>query len=72
MTTWPFADCFTTAAGAHLDAVWFNYSSAPKGQLERYQQDWSMASYFMRAKSSEFTFGDATWHRERVAQLTNL
>ena len=28
--------------------------------------------YFKRAKSSEFTFGDATHHRERVAQLINL
>ena len=28
--------------------------------------------YFKRAKSSEFTFGDGTWHRERVAQLINL
>jgi alkylation response protein AidB-like acyl-CoA dehydrogenase len=28
--------------------------------------------YFKRAKSSEFSFGDATWHRERVAQLINL
>jgi alkylation response protein AidB-like acyl-CoA dehydrogenase len=28
--------------------------------------------FFKRAKSSEFTFGDATWHRERVAQLINL
>jgi len=28
--------------------------------------------YFKRAKSSEFTFGDATYHRERVAQLVNL
>jgi alkylation response protein AidB-like acyl-CoA dehydrogenase len=28
--------------------------------------------YFKRAKGSEFTFGDATWHRERVAQLINL
>jgi alkylation response protein AidB-like acyl-CoA dehydrogenase len=28
--------------------------------------------YFKRAKGSEFTFGDATWHRERVAQLVNL
>jgi alkylation response protein AidB-like acyl-CoA dehydrogenase len=28
--------------------------------------------YFKRAKSSEFTFGDATYHRERVAQLFNL
>src|SRR5262249_54912592 len=27
---------------------------------------------FKRAKGSEFTFGDATWHRERVAQLVNL
>ena len=25
--------------------------------------------YFKRAKSSEFTFGDASYHRERVAQL---
>ncbi|HEY7522024.1 MAG TPA: acyl-CoA dehydrogenase, partial [Methylomirabilota bacterium] len=28
--------------------------------------------YFKRAKSSEFTFGDATHHRERVAQLIDL
>jgi alkylation response protein AidB-like acyl-CoA dehydrogenase len=28
--------------------------------------------YFKRAKSSEFTLGDATYHRERVAQLINL
>jgi alkylation response protein AidB-like acyl-CoA dehydrogenase len=28
--------------------------------------------YFKRAKSSEVTFGDATLHRERVAQLINL
>ncbi len=28
--------------------------------------------YFKRAKFSEFTFGDATYHRERVAQLINL
>jgi len=28
--------------------------------------------YFKRAKSSEFTFGDATYHREKVAQLINL
>ncbi len=28
--------------------------------------------YFKRAKSSEFTFGDATYHRERVASLINL
>jgi alkylation response protein AidB-like acyl-CoA dehydrogenase len=28
--------------------------------------------YFKRAKNSEFTFGDATYHRERVAQLINL
>jgi alkylation response protein AidB-like acyl-CoA dehydrogenase len=28
--------------------------------------------YFKRAKSSEFTFGDATYHRERVAQQINL
>jgi alkylation response protein AidB-like acyl-CoA dehydrogenase len=28
--------------------------------------------YFKRAKGSEFTFGDATYHRERVAQLIDL
>jgi alkylation response protein AidB-like acyl-CoA dehydrogenase len=28
--------------------------------------------YFKRAKSSEVTFGDATYHRERVAQLIRL
>jgi alkylation response protein AidB-like acyl-CoA dehydrogenase len=28
--------------------------------------------YFKRAKASEFTFGDATYHRERVAQLISL
>ena len=28
--------------------------------------------YFKRAKNSEFTFGDATYHRERVAQLIQL
>ncbi|HXH83506.1 MAG TPA: acyl-CoA dehydrogenase [Candidatus Tectomicrobia bacterium] len=28
--------------------------------------------YFKRAKSSEFTFGDAIYHRERVAQLIPL
>ncbi|OLB13071.1 MAG: hypothetical protein AUG14_05540 [Candidatus Rokubacteria bacterium 13_1_20CM_2_68_19] len=28
--------------------------------------------YFKRAKSSEFTFGDATHHREKVAQLISL
>jgi len=28
--------------------------------------------YFTRAPGSEFTFGDATHHRERVAQLVNL
>ena len=28
--------------------------------------------YFKRAKASEFTFGDATHHRERVAQLIRL
>jgi alkylation response protein AidB-like acyl-CoA dehydrogenase len=28
--------------------------------------------YFKRAKSSEFTFGDATYHREKVAQLIAL
>jgi alkylation response protein AidB-like acyl-CoA dehydrogenase len=31
-----------------------------------------MHLYFKRAKGSEFTFGDATYHRERVAQLINL
>jgi alkylation response protein AidB-like acyl-CoA dehydrogenase len=28
--------------------------------------------YFKRAKAAEVTFGDATFHRERVAQLINL
>jgi alkylation response protein AidB-like acyl-CoA dehydrogenase len=28
--------------------------------------------YFKRAKASEFTFGDSTYHREQVAQLINL
>jgi alkylation response protein AidB-like acyl-CoA dehydrogenase len=28
--------------------------------------------YFKRAKSSEFTFGDASYHREKVAQLISL
>jgi alkylation response protein AidB-like acyl-CoA dehydrogenase len=28
--------------------------------------------YFKRAKASEFTFGDAVYHRERVAQLIGL
>jgi alkylation response protein AidB-like acyl-CoA dehydrogenase len=31
-----------------------------------------MHLYFKRAKSSEATFGDATYHRERVAQLIHL
>jgi len=31
-----------------------------------------MHLYFKRAKGSEFTFGDATFHRERVAQLIQL
>jgi alkylation response protein AidB-like acyl-CoA dehydrogenase len=31
-----------------------------------------MHLYFKRAKSSEVTFGDATYHRERVAQLIDL
>lgn len=31
-----------------------------------------MAVTFKRAKSSEATFGDATFHREKVAQLINL
>ena len=31
-----------------------------------------MHLYFKRAKSSEVTFGDATWNRERVAQLIDL
>jgi hypothetical protein len=31
-----------------------------------------MAVAFKRAKSSEATFGDATFHREKVAQLINL
>jgi alkylation response protein AidB-like acyl-CoA dehydrogenase len=33
---------------------------------------WEHDFYFKRAKGSEFTFGDATYHRERVAQLVNL
>jgi alkylation response protein AidB-like acyl-CoA dehydrogenase len=28
--------------------------------------------YFKRAKASEVAFGDATWHRERIAQLMKL
>ena len=28
--------------------------------------------FFKRAKASEFTFGDATYHREKVAQLIAL
>jgi alkylation response protein AidB-like acyl-CoA dehydrogenase len=28
--------------------------------------------YFKRAKASEFTFGDSTYHREKVAQLIDL
>jgi alkylation response protein AidB-like acyl-CoA dehydrogenase len=28
--------------------------------------------YFKRAKGSEFTFGDATYHREKVAELVDL
>jgi alkylation response protein AidB-like acyl-CoA dehydrogenase len=31
-----------------------------------------MHIYFKRAKSSEVTFGDATWNREQVAQHINL
>lgn len=31
-----------------------------------------MHIYFKRAKSSEVSFGDATWNRERVAQLIGL
>jgi alkylation response protein AidB-like acyl-CoA dehydrogenase len=31
-----------------------------------------MHIFFKRAKSSEVTFGDATWNREIVAQLINL
>ena len=31
-----------------------------------------MHIYFKRAKSSEVTFGDATWNRELVAQLIGL
>ncbi len=34
--------------------------------------DHDMHLYFKRAKSSEFTFGDATWNRELVAQGINL
>ena len=31
-----------------------------------------MHIYFKRAKSSEVTFGDATWNRELVAQHIDL
>jgi len=31
--------------------------------------DHDMHLYFKRAQSSRFTFGDATWHRERVARM---
>lgn len=34
--------------------------------------EYDLHLYFKRAKGSEFTFGDATYHRERVAQLVNL
>ncbi len=34
--------------------------------------DHDMHLYFQRAKSSEFTFGDANWNRELVAQGINL
>ncbi len=34
--------------------------------------DHDMHLYFKRAKSSEFTFGDANWNRELVAQAINL
>jgi len=34
--------------------------------------DHDLHLYFKRAKSSEFTFGDATWNRELVAQGINL
>src|SRR2546426_10558375 len=38
----------------------------------RFTWEHDLHLYFKRAKSSEFTFGDATYHRERVAQLINL
>ncbi len=34
--------------------------------------DHDMHLYFKRAKSSEVAFGDANYHRERVAQLVNM
>jgi alkylation response protein AidB-like acyl-CoA dehydrogenase len=34
--------------------------------------DHDMHLYFKRAKSSEVTFGDATYHREKVARLLNM
>jgi alkylation response protein AidB-like acyl-CoA dehydrogenase len=34
--------------------------------------DHDMHLYFKRAKSAEFTFGDANWNRELVAQAINL
>jgi alkylation response protein AidB-like acyl-CoA dehydrogenase len=34
--------------------------------------EYDLHLFFKRAKSSEFTFGDATYHRERVARLIPL
>jgi len=34
--------------------------------------DHDLQLYFKRAKASEVAFGDATWHRERVAQLISF
>jgi len=34
--------------------------------------DHDMHLYFKRAKSSEVAFGDATYHREKIAQMLNM
>jgi alkylation response protein AidB-like acyl-CoA dehydrogenase len=36
-----------------------------------YTWEHDLQLYFKRAKASEVAFGDATWHRERVARLLN-
>jgi alkylation response protein AidB-like acyl-CoA dehydrogenase len=34
-----------------------------------FTEEHDLQLYFKRAKASEVAFGDATWHRERVARL---
>ncbi len=34
-----------------------------------FAEEHDLQLYFKRAKASEVAFGDATWHRERVARL---